>query len=80
MRFEFSLDFFLMQVLLISIKVFNVLHPFKLMVSAFINEYLIPETCEPVFEVVKKLERGIRLDIVVVSTCLLNNPIAGSFG
>ncbi|PON91519.1 hypothetical protein TorRG33x02_128020 [Trema orientale] len=60
-------------------SVFNVLHPFKLMVSALINEYLIPETCEPVFELVKKLERRIGLDIVV-STCLLNNPIAGSFG
>ena len=68
-----------MQLPLIWIKVFNVLHPYKLMVSAFINEDLIPETCESVSEVVKKLEQRIRLDIVV-STSLLYNPIAGSFG
>lgn len=68
-----------MQVPLISTRVFNVLHPHKLMVSAFINEYLIPGTCKPVFELLKKLELRIGLDIVV-STCLLNNPIAGSFG
>ena len=60
-------------------EVFNVLHPFILMVSAFVNEYLIPGAFKPVFKFVKKLERIIGLDIVV-STCLLNNPIAGSFG
>lgn len=49
------------------------------MVSAFDNEFIISGACEPVFILVKKLDRRIGLDIVV-STCLLNNPIAGSFG
>lgn len=49
------------------------------MVYAFIDEYLIPETCNSVFEFVELLERTTEFDLVP-GTCLMNNSIAGSFG
>jgi hypothetical protein len=61
------------------IKFFDALHLCRLMVSAFINEYLISSTCNLLFGIEEKLEQKLGFNLVLDNS-LMNNLIAGSFG